>query len=210
MLQKMGGWLIIGEMKFDVIFFIGPQGSGKGTQARLLATKLGFYFWEMGGILREIGKENSVLGKKIKVLLDAGILVPDQVILEILDEKLPGLMSEKGLVFDGVPRQLGQAVHLLSFLEKNNKQKMVTIFIDLPKEESIKRLLLRAEKEGRVDDNKESIEMRLSMYEKQTVPVLDFLREKTTFITIDGSPEIEMVTEQINYALEGREDKESN
>lgn len=188
-------------MQYEVVFFIGPQGSGKGTQARLLAERLGFYFWEMGGILREAATEESEHGLKVKDMLARGVLFPDEFLLEIAGKKLESIPKDTGIIFDGIPRRLGQAEFLLDFLRNQGRSNFVTIFIDLPMEESFKRLLLRAQKEGREDDTEEAIRFRLEQYHKDTLPVLDFLRENSTFVTIDGSPSIEVVTEQINLAL---------
>lgn len=189
-------------MQYEVIFLIGPQGSGKGTQAKILAESLGFYYWEMGGILRQISKETSPLGLKAKDMLDKGILFPDEFLLEIVKAKLSELPLDKGIIFDGIPRRIGQAQFLLDHLKGMGKSKFVTLFIDLPKEESINRLLLRAEKEGRADDTREAIEVRLNYYYNDTLPVLDFLKENSTFVTIDGLPSVDAVTLQIEHAIQ--------
>jgi len=189
-------------MNFDTIFFIGPQGSGKGTQARLLAERLGFFYWEMGGILREFSKGGTELGTKIGNLIDQGVLLTDELLLEVVKARISELPKDHGIIFDGVPRRLGQAEFLFHYLHDQGRKAMATLFIDLPHDESLKRLLLRAEKEGRKDDTKEGIELRLKQYQADTVPVLDFLRERTTFYNIDGRPSVEEVTKQINSALQ--------
>jgi adenylate kinase len=188
-------------MNFDTIFFIGPQGSGKGTQARLLAERLGFFYWEMGGILRSVATEDTDLGHKTKNLIDNGALLPDDLLIEIIKTRLASLPQDQGLIFDGVPRRLGQAEFLLDHLKQINHTKMATIFLELPHEESLNRLLLRARTESRKDDTREAIEFRLQQYEKDTVPVLDYLRQHTEFFSIDGQPDIDEVTAAINQAL---------
>jgi adenylate kinase len=188
-------------MKLDTIFFIGPQGSGKGTQAKILASKLGFFYWEMGGILREVGKTDTELGKKVKELLDRGVLLQDDLLLQVVESKLESLPKDQGLIFDGIPRRVGQAEFLLNHLKEMGKTNFVTVFIDLPKEESLSRLLSRSQKEGRADDTKEAIEFRLEQYEKNTLPVLDYLKKAGEFITIDGRPSVEEVTAAINKSL---------
>src|SRR5271154_1996435 len=102
-------------MEFDVIFIAGPQGSGKGTQGKKLAEKLGFLFWGMGGILREICKEDTPLGKRIVALVDDGTLLSDEDIFEVLKARLPAVPRDRGIIFDGVPRRLGQAKFLIPF-----------------------------------------------------------------------------------------------
>lgn len=188
-------------MVIDSIFFIGPQGSGKGTQAKLLSERLGFFYWEMGGILRAMRTESTPLAKKVTETIDQGILLTDEVLLEVVKLKLSEIPSNKGVIFDGVPRRLGQAEFLLNALKDLGRKNLVTFFVDLPKEESLKRLLLRAEKEHRADDTKEKIELRLKQYQEDTVPVLDFLKNKTKFFEINGNQEVNKVTTDIFQKL---------
>jgi len=188
-------------MAIDSIFFIGPQGSGKGTQAKLLSERLGFFYWEMGGILRAMRTESTPLAKKVTETIDQGILLTDEVLLEVVKLKLSEIPAEKGVIFDGVPRRLGQAEFLLNTLNNLGRKNLVTFFVDLPKEESLKRLLLRAEKEHRADDTKEKIEFRLKQYQEDTVPVLDFLKNRTEFFEIDGNQEVSKVTLDINSKI---------
>lgn len=97
-------------MDLQVIFIVGPQGSGKGTQGKRLADKLGFLFWGMGDVLREI-QSDIVFASKI-AMLNRGTLLPDDLIIEILKNRLPKIPAEKGIIFDGVPRRVGQAEFL--------------------------------------------------------------------------------------------------
>lgn len=186
----------------DVIFFIGPQGSGKGTQAKLLAQKLGFFYWEMGAIFREIANQDSDFGKKIAEAVNHGIYLDDETTTAIVKEKIETMSSDQKIIFDGLPRRVSQAEYLLPFLKSIGKEKLMTIFLDVPHDESVKRLLHRAKTKGRKDDTQESIERRLAQYTAETIPVLDYLRLHTTFITIDGRPSIAAVTEEIDRQLE--------
>jgi adenylate kinase len=185
---------------FDVIFVAGPQGSGKGTQGRKLAEKLGFLFWEMGKTLRDVSAEDSTLGRRVSVI-NQGVLLNDDVILEVLKEKLPPALDERGVVFDGVPRRLGQAQFLVEFLREQGRAKMATLFIDLDREECIRRLLLRAQHESRVDDTPEIIQTRFRYYDQMMKPTTDYLKTETTFITIDGAPSPEEVEKKIDEAM---------
>lgn len=184
-------------MELNTIFFIGPQGCGKGTQAKILAEKLKFFHWEMGGILRQVGKEDSELGKRVKNLIDQGILLNDEQLYEVLDSRLAQIPKDRGIIFDGVPRRIRQAEYLFNYLKSQGRTNFLTLYISLPEEESIKRLLLRAEKEKRADDTLEKIKFRLEQYYKDTLPVIDFLKEKTVFFEINGEPSIEKVAKNI-------------
>ncbi len=190
-------------MDFDIIFLTGPQGCGKGTQGRRLAEKLGFFFWDTGAVLREVVAEGTDLGKRVGDLINNGIFLPDEMLIEVAEHRLLKIPEGQGIIFDGVPRRIGQANFLLDFLANVRKQaKMVTLLIDLPREESLKRILRRAEIEKRVDDTPAAIEKRLNFYEETIKPTIDFLKTKTTFIEVDGRPPVEEVAKAIDAALD--------
>lgn len=189
-------------MNLNTIFFIGPQGSGKGTQAKLLAEKLGFYHWDMGRILRETAASGTELGTTVKNLIDQGVLLEDDLLLQVAASKLDTIDPQQGVVFDGIPRRLGQAEFIMNHLTQQGRSNFTTVFLDIPKEETMHRLTLRAQKEGRADDTPEKIEFRLQQYYADTLPVLDFLKTRTHFVEVDGRPEIEQVTKNIIAALE--------
>ncbi|MDR3642905.1 MAG: nucleoside monophosphate kinase [Candidatus Doudnabacteria bacterium] len=188
-------------MKLNTIFFIGPQGSGKGTQAKILAKRLNFFYWEMGGLLRQVAASPSELGQKVKKLIDSGILLTDEQLYEVVDSRLGEIAPDQGVIFDGIPRRVPQAEHLMEFLQGQGRKNFVTLFVNLPKEESVARLLKRAEIEKRADDTREKIEFRLQQYENDTLPVLDYLRRHSMFFEIDGQPTVEEVNNIINKAL---------
>lgn len=188
-------------MNLDAIFLIGPQGSGKGTQGKLLAEKHGMFYWEMGKIFRDITQEDTPLGRELKDLVNRGVLLSDEIIMQVFKERFASIPQDQAVIFDGVPRRVGQAQFVLDALLENGRTKFVTLFVDLPREESLNRLLLRAEKEGRKDDTRDAIEYRLQQYEQDTLPVLDFLKLHSDFIEIDGRPPIEEVTAEVDQAL---------
>lgn len=193
--------IIMEIMDLNTIFIIGPQGSGKGTQARALAARLGFFHWDMGAILRETAASGSDIGNKVKELVDNGIYLSDEFLIEVCKDKLNTISPSQGVIFDGIPRRLGQAEYLLEFLKSQGRKNFVTLFVNVPREESLNRLSIRTEKEGRADDTKEKIEKRLEQYENETVPVLDFLKTHTVFYQINGKPPVEEVTVEIASAL---------
>ena len=188
--------------KYDAIFMIGPQGSGKGTQGKTLAAKLGYFYWEMGGILREEAKKGTPFGRKVKDLIDAGKLLEDEELFRVLQTELPEVIKHKRLLFDGVPRTVPQAVHLIHYLQQNGYTNFGAIHIDVPHEESVKRLLERAHHEFREDDTPEKISFRLATYDKETKPVLKFMEGIGDLYTVNGVGSIEEITERINVALE--------
>jgi adenylate kinase len=194
-------------MNLNTIFFIGPQGSGKGTQAKFLAKRLDFFYWEMGGILREVAAGDSILGIRIKQLIDSGVLLEDEDLYQVVKMRLNEIHTTKGVIFDGIPRRIGQAEFLLGYLKDQGRSEFTSLYVTLPKEESLSRLLKRAEIEKRADDTKEKIEYRLEQYYKETLPVVEYLKQQTNFIEIDGRPSIDEVRQSINKALKLNEEQ---
>jgi len=187
--------------KYDAIFMVGPQGSGKGTQGKVLAKKLGYFYWEMGEILREEAKKDTPFGRKVKSLIDAGHLLEDDELYRVLNSELPEVIKHKRILFDGVPRRVGQGAYLIHYLTQNGFNQFATIVIDVPKDESIKRLLERAHHEFRTDDTPEKIAYRLDLYDKETKPVIKFLQGIGDLYTIDGVGSVEEITQRINSSL---------
>jgi adenylate kinase len=188
-------------MELDAIFFIGPQGSGKGTQARNLASRLNFFYWEMGGILREEAAKGTPLGLEIAKTINNGYLVNDEHLYPVIEDFWSKIKPGQAIIFDGLPRRVNQAEWLLARLKKEGRNKFATVWIDVPREESIKRLLDRAHHEFRQDDTRELIEKRLDLYDEHTAPVLDYLKQHSEFLRIQGQGSIEEVRANINQAL---------
>lgn len=189
------------EPNFDIIFMTGPQGSGKGTQGKRLAAKLDFFSWDTGAELRAIAATDTQLGHEVSAIINGGQFVSDEMLIEIMKERLPLIPEGKGIIFDGVPRRMGQAEYLLHYLKSQNRKGMVTIFIDVPREESVKRLLLRAKTEGRADDTPEGIGKRLKFFEEVILPVMEELKKETRYLVIDGRPSVDEVEKSIDAAL---------
>jgi adenylate kinase len=154
----------------------------------------------MGGTLRAILAKGGPLAEKIKAI-DHGTLLSDELITEVLKDQLPLISHEQGIIFDGVPRRLGQGQFLVEYLKERGLDKMATIFIDVPREECVKRLLLRAQHESRVDDTPDAIARRFHDYDEAIHPAMDYLKEQTTFITIDGTPTPDVIAESIDKQL---------
>lgn len=170
---------------------IGPPGSGKSTQAQLLAQKLGLAYVQTGEIFRQISRENSPRGQKIKAILDEGKLVSDQETLEILETFLSAKELEKGFVLDGAPRTLPQAKDLKIKLDR-------VFYLEVGKKEITKRLMARA----RADDTTKVIEERIRVYHRRTEPVLDFYRKKGILEEVDGERSVEAIHQDILARLD--------
>jgi adenylate kinase len=177
------------------LIILGPQGSGKGTQAKLLAKKLGLRHISTGDLLRQAAKEPTPKGKIIKNLLAKGTLIPFETTLQVLEPVLK--KATPGFILDGMPRDLRQAEHLDWILKKIKQKINQVIFITLSKKSSYARLLKRAEIEGRSDDTKEAIKKRLEIYHKETKPVINHYQKQGLVIKIDGEPDITTIHQDI-------------
>ncbi len=151
--------------------------------------------------MREVAAGSTELGGKVKSLVDSGTLLQDEDLYAVVKMRANQISPQQGVIFDGIPRRLGQAEFLLDYLRSQGRADFTTLYVSLPREESLKRLLKRAEIEKRADDTKEKIEFRLQQYENETVPVLEYLKNHGQFFEIDGQPSVEQVTKDINKAL---------
>lgn len=178
------------------IFILGPQGSGKGTQANLLAEKLGIPALSMGQILRDEIASESELGKELAVILNAGNLVSDEMALRMLQGRLSKDDVANGYILDGYPRTKEQYE-----ASKELEPPTDVLLIDVPREESMARLMKRAELEGRVDDTEEVIKHRLSLYETETEPLLALYEEAGFLKRIDGVGSVEEIHARVMEAI---------
>ncbi len=172
------------------LIFLGPQGSGKSTQAKKLADSLRLPYIEMGQIFRDKAKEEGEVAAKIRMSLEAGELVPDEIAVQILNEKLESADFRSGFILDGYPRNQYQMDGLKTKIDK-------VFYVNVPDTEAIKRLLLRA----RHDDTEELLKKRLEIYHEKTEPLLKNFREQGTLIDIDGEKSVEDVAVQIQEKL---------
>ncbi|MDR2009334.1 MAG: adenylate kinase [Bacteroidales bacterium] len=184
------------------IALFGPPGAGKGTQARKLAKEYGLTYISTGDILRQEIAMNTELGKEAKSVIEEGELVSDEIIVQIIEKNIDMNPDSNGILFDGFPRTYAQAYILDGLLTKMNTKLSCLLSLEVPKDELIKRMMFRAEQEGRFDDKKEIIENRLREYDNKTVPVIDFFREQGKFYPIDGIGTIEDVFERLTDTIE--------
>ncbi len=202
----------------DILLF-GMQGSGKGTQGKILAEKYGLRFFEMGAELRRNIESGTPLGEKIKATVLAGKLVDDETVLSVVEAFLTSVPAEKPVLFDGIPRTAAQSEGLLALLKRHGRDAFA-LHIKISTEEALKRLTQRrmcsacktvypAFYEGgkcqncggalitRHDDNASAIGQRLELFEKETVPVIKSFYAVDRLIEVDGEQNIEKVTEEM-------------
>ena len=189
------------------IVFFGPPGSGKGTQAKLLAKELNILHLSTGDILRDKLSDGDSLSIKLKEIMSSGNLVSDEILNQIIADKLISKESSNGYILDGYPRTILQSEFLLSFT-KNNELNLDIIFnfkIDFKLVE--KRIMHRSEQEQRSDDNIDVIKTRLDKYTKETYPVSQFFSQNFSenFFTIDASQEVSKIQKElINIIKKGQ------
>lgn len=185
------------------LIILGPQGSGKGTQAKLLAEKYGITNISSGRMLREFAAGSSEKAKLIADLLTTGNLMPFDTVIEVIE---PTLLSSKssGFILDGTPRDLMQAEYMDWYLAKNGMTIDKVIFLNIPHDVSIERLKKRAVIEHRTDDTPEGIKERLDIYEHETIPVIEYYRKQGKLIEVDGTPDIETIFQDIVNKLESK------
>ncbi len=185
------------------IVLFGPPGAGKGTQAEKLIEKYQLVHLSTGDILRAELKAATELGKEAKKYMDKGELVPDSVVIGMIEGKIDANQDTKGFIFDGFPRTTAQAEALDNMLAKKRApiSRMLALFVN--DDELIKRLLLRGKESGRPDDQDQSIiENRIKVYNKATAPVIDFYDKQNKYIAIDGVGSIEEIFERLCKAID--------
>ena len=183
------------------IILFGPPGAGKGTQAKYLVKKLNNFQISTGDILREEIKNNSDIGKKIIDVMNDGRFVSDDIVNQLLEKQVFDPQKKNKLIFDGYPRSINQAKNLDLLLDSSNQKIDFVFFLNVNKETIIKRIQKRKILEKRSDDELDTILKRYDTYMETTKPVLDFYSKNSNFHEIDGSDEIEQITNKIDTFL---------
>ncbi|MFS0895434.1 adenylate kinase [Microbacterium sp. 179-I 3D3 NHS] len=186
------------------LLIVGPQGSGKGTQGVRIAEAFGIPVISTGDMFRANIKEGTPLGQQVTEILDKGDLVPDELTSEIVRDRLSQTDAAGGFLLDGYPRNVAQVGHLEEFLADRGESLDAVIVLDVPRAESMARLGLRAAEQGRSDDTDEAIAHRLDIYEKETAPIVEVYQDKGIVDRIDGTGELDAITERISAALAAR------
>lgn len=184
------------------IVLLGPQGSGKSTQAKNLSKYLNLPYFSMGEQIKLIDKDTShKLNSLVKSDFESGKLVSNAVVNKILNDFLETSIS-LGFVIDGTPRNINQATFIDEFLEVHNKKLNLAVFINTSINECKKRILKRVELEHRPDDTPEAVEQRLNIYFTKTQPILDLYKAKNILITINGDPSPEEVWSSLKDSVD--------
>ncbi|MBK5195039.1 MAG: adenylate kinase [Proteiniphilum sp.] len=184
------------------IVIFGAPGSGKGTQSEKLVAKYGLQHVSTGEILRDEIEANTELGKLADSYMSKGELVPDCIVIDMLDCRTEKKRHVKGFIFDGFPRTVPQGEALSKMLSKHEEDVNAVISLEVADEELIDRLLKRGQISGRSDDNRETIEARLKVYYRQTSPLKEFYKERGILKEIDGIGTVDEIFRTIENEID--------
>lgn len=185
------------------LVLFGAPGSGKGTQSAKLIDHYGLYHISTGELLRDHIARGTDLGKTADSYISKGQLIPDQLMIDILDDVLDKEASGKhGIVLDGFPRTIPQAEALKELLRKRGTELHAVIGLEVPEDELIDRMIARGKETGRADDNLDTIKNRLDVYHKQTLPLKDYYAKEGKYLGINGSGIVDEIFHEIRNQLE--------
>lgn len=187
--------------KLNIVLF-GPPGAGKGTQSEFLIKHYGLVHLSTGDLLRAEIQANSPLGQQAQSLMSEGLLVPDDIVVGMIGNKLDANNTAKGFIFDGFPRTKAQAEALDALLEGRGEEITAMLALEVPTEELVKRLLGRGATSGRPDDKDETvIRKRIAEYESQTAPLKDYYTAQGKYTGINGVGGIDEITDRLVRAI---------
>jgi adenylate kinase len=216
----------LSEEQGMIVVFLGAPGAGKGTQAAGVAHEMDFAHISSGDLFRQAVERGDELGQKVKSYMEKGALVPDEITIQMVLDRLEQPSRQKGIILDGFPRNLAQAESLDIALEKAAKEVRFVVYIRVEQAELVRRLSNRwlcrqcqapyaretggtCEKCGgelyqRADDSPETVMKRLEVYFKNTAPLIDYYRNKKKLVEVDGEGDVKIVTSRIVHALGGQ------
>jgi adenylate kinase len=182
------------------LIILGSPGAGKGTQAEIIARKYDLYHLSSSKILKQKVK-NTNLKEKIDFYLNTGKLVPNNLIIKLINVQVEKYLGKKGIIFDGYPRSLLQAKSLDNLFAKKNIKPALVINLDLKEKTAISRIMSRGQNSNRSDDKLDIVTERFKVYYRSTKPLLNYYKKEKRLINIDGQPDIETVNQNIQIAL---------
>jgi adenylate kinase len=183
------------------ILFLGAPGSGKGTQGKILAERLGLPKITTGDLLRAAVRGGTPLGTEARKFMDKGSLVPDSVILSMIKEELAKPDAQQGAVFDGFPRTAPQAELVDRTLAQRSQRLNHILLLDVPEEELVRRLAGRAAQEGRTDDTPEAIKTRLQVYQRDTAPLIAHYAQRGIVHRVPGTGAVDAIATEIQRVI---------
>lgn len=189
------------------LLIMGAPGAGKGTQATALAERYGVPAISTGDIFRSNIKDQTPLGVKVKEMIDAGEYVPDDVTEEIVADRLAAPDCEAGFLLDGFPRTMHQVHFLDRYLAAQGQQLDAVVSLHVEPEALVERLLARAAKEGRADDNADTIRRRMEVYAGQTAPLLFHYESKGLLVDLDGTGTVDEVRQRMFDMVDAHTDR---
>ncbi len=176
------------------LLLIGPPGAGKGTQAVSIAEHFGVGHISSGDLLRRHVAEGTSIGRTIQQYIKRGDLVPDGIVMDVLRKPVEAASQSGGYVLDGFPRTVEQAEAAYLVAKDLGASVQVALYLYVPREELIRRVLARGRETGRADDTEEVINHRLQVFDERTLPMLDYYARRETLVTVNGARPIEEVT----------------
>ncbi len=183
------------------LILFGPPAAGKGTQAKKLTAERGFVQLSTGDMLRAARKSGSELGVRVAAIMDAGSLVSDAIVIELIEDALAAHKGAPGFIFDGFPRTVAQAEALDSMLAKHGQQIDRVVRLEVDSQQLMDRIAKRFAEEGRADDNPEAYKVRLNAYFAQTAPLVPYYEAQGKMRGVDGMADVEAVAASIAAAL---------
>lgn len=186
----------------NFVLLMGPPGAGKGTQAKMLEQGLGLPQVSTGELFRHNLKNNTELGVLARSFMDKGELVPDDVTIAMVKDRLSQPDAVRGAILDGFPRTRAQAQALARLVHELDGRIAIVPHIKVSEDELVARLLKRAQTDGRADDNEETIRTRMQVYHKQTKPLLDYYEEKGLLVEVNGEQSIDAVQRDLQRVVE--------